>query len=250
VCCYYQIETDAVMNRKRILIVEDEMHIAEGIMINLEAEGFKCLHSRDGRTALDLYHSEKFDLIILDIMLPDIDGFEICRRIRRQSGAVPIMFLTARDSLEDTKEGLAIGGDDYITKPFDLEELLLRIKAIFRRQAWLAAEEQEESIYKFDGGTIDFKKFYVETKNGGYHLTNKECLLLKYFVQNPDKVLSRNMILDAVWGYDAYPSTRTIDNFILRFRKYFEPNPVNPVYFHTEFGTGYKFTPEGDKAGD
>jgi two-component system alkaline phosphatase synthesis response regulator PhoP len=233
------------MDSKHILLVEDEEHIAEGIALNLKTEGFDCVHTRDGRLALDIFERENFDLVILDVMLPGIDGFEVCRRIRRLSGAVPIMFLTARDSLQDKKEGLTIGGDDYITKPFDLEELILRIRAIFRRQAWLKADDLSPGIYRFTGGTIDFRKYTADSPRGRFHLTNKECLLLKYFSQNPNEVLSRNMILDAVWGYNAYPSTRTIDNFILRFRKYFEPDPSSPIYFHTEFGTGYKFTPRG-----
>jgi len=214
-------------------------------MMNLKAEGFDVLLAEDGPSALNLYKSHSFDLIILDIMLPGMDGLEICKKIRAGLGTEPVLFLTARDSLEDKKQGLAIGADDYITKPFDLEELILRIRSIFRRQAWLTAPNGSTDIYEFSGGTIDFKEFKVESSKGEYHLTNKESLLLKYFTQHPNEILSRDIILDAVWGYSAYPSTRTIDNFILRFRKYFEPDTSKPIYFHTEFGTGYKFTPEG-----
>ncbi len=233
------------MSQKRILLVEDERHIAEGIIINLEPEGFEIVLASDGNMALNYYDNMSFDLIILDIMLPGIDGLEVCRRIRTKLGTEPILFLTARDSLDDKKDGLAIGADDYITKPFDIEELILRIKAIFRRQAWLASESASGDIYKFTGGVINFKTFEVSGKNGTFHLSNKECLLLKYFTEHPDEVLSRNMILDAIWGYNEYPSSRTVDNFILHYRKYFEPNPSAPIYFHTEFGTGYKFTPKG-----
>ncbi len=234
------------MNPKRILLVEDEKHIAEGIMINLKAEGFDVLLAEEGESALKLYSSHRFDLIILDIMLPGrMDGLEVCKRIRNELGTEPILFLTARDSIDDKKQGLAMGGDDYITKPFDLEELILRIRSIFRRQAWLTVPNGSSDVYGFPGGEIDFKAFSVKSPRGEFHLTNKECLLLKYFTQHPNEILSRDIILDAVWGYSAYPSTRTIDNFILRFRKYFEPDSSKPIYFHTEFGTGYKFTPEG-----
>ncbi|SYZ74356.1 Response regulator with CheY-like receiver domain and winged-helix DNA-binding domain [Candidatus Zixiibacteriota bacterium] len=239
------------MSAKRILLVEDEKHVAEGININLEAEGFDVIWATDGNMALEYYKNGHYDLIILDIMLPGVDGLEICRRIRSQHlGTEPILFLTARDSLDDKKDGLAIGADDYITKPFDLEELILRIKAIFRRQAWLGAEGVAGDVYQFPGGKIDFRKFEVESPNGKFRLSNKECLLLKLFSEHPDEVLSRSTILDGVWGYNAYPSSRTVDNFILRYRKYFEPDPSKPIYFHTEFGTGYRFTPKGKAEND
>jgi len=238
------------MSAKRILLVEDEKHIGEAILLNLESEGFEMVWATDGNQAMEYYGNGSFDLIMLDIMLPGIDGLEICRRIRAKLGTEPILFLTARDSLDDKKDGLAIGADDYITKPFDLEELLLRIKAIFRRQAWLRSENTSADGYKFSGGSIDFRKFEVESPNGKFRLSNKECLLLKLFTEHQDEVLSRNTILDGVWGYNAYPSSRTVDNFILRFRKYFEPNSSEPIYFHTEFGTGYRFTPKGKAAHD
>ena len=233
------------MSAKKILLVEDEKHIAEGIILNLEQEGYEIAWASDGNQAIEIYGHAKYDLIILDIMLPGTDGLEVCRRIRSKLGTEPIMFLTARDSLDDKKDGLAIGGDDYITKPFDIEELILRIKAIFRRQAWLRTETAVGDIYNFSGGSIDFKKFTATGRGGVFRLSNKESLLLKLFTEHPDEVLSRSMILDAVWGYNAFPSNRTVDNFILRFRKNFEPDPSNPIYFHTEFGTGYKFTPQG-----
>jgi len=234
----------------RILLVEDEKHIAEGIILNLESEGYELIWASDGFSAMEYYRNGHFDLIILDIMLPGIDGLEVCRRIRAGLGTEPILFLTARDSLDDKKSGLSIGGDDYITKPFDLEELILRIKAIFRRQAWLGSEGPSGDSYKFAAGSINFKAFEVEGHQGKTRLSNKECLLLKLFSEHPGEVLSRNTILDGVWGYNAYPSSRTVDNFILKFRKIFEPDPANPIYFHTEFGTGYRFTPEGKKPDD
>lgn len=233
------------MSAKRILLVEDERHIAEGITLNLESEGYEIVWASDGHMAMEYYGAGRFDLVILDIMLPGIDGLEVCRRIRANLGTEPILFLTARDSLDDKKTGLSIGADDYITKPFDLEELILRIKAIFRRQTWLGSDGQTGDTYKFTGGVIDFKAFEVESPRGKTRLSNKECLMLKLFSEHPDEVLSRSAILDGVWGYNAYPSSRTVDNFVLKFRKIFEPDLSNPIYFHTEFGTGYKFTPNG-----
>lgn len=238
------------MSAKRILLVEDEKHIAEGITLNLESEGYEMVWASDGHMAMEYYSAGRFDLVILDIMLPGIDGIEVCRRIRAKLGTEPILFLTARDSLDDKKTGLAIGADDYITKPFDLEELILRIKAIFRRQAWLGSDSPAGDAYRFAGGTVDFKSFEVDSPRGKTRLSNKECLLLKLFSEHPGEVLSRSGILDGVWGYNAYPSSRTVDNFILKFRKIFEPDPANPIYFHTEFGTGYRFTPDGKSADD
>jgi two-component system alkaline phosphatase synthesis response regulator PhoP len=246
---HYQA-TGGIVNARRILLVEDEKHIAEGITLNLESEGYEIVWASDGHMAMEYYSGGRFDLIILDIMLPGIDGLEVCRRIRADLGTEPILFLTARDNLDDKKTGLAIGADDYITKPFDLEELLLRIKAIFRRQTWLSSDGPAGDTYKFAGGSVDFKAFEAESPRGKQKLSNKECLLLKLFTEHPDEVLSRNAILDGVWGYSAYPSSRTVDNFILKFRKIFEPDPSAPVYFHTEFGTGYRFTPAGRKSDD
>ncbi len=238
------------MSGKRILLVEDERHIAEGITLNLEAEGYEIVWASDGHMAMEYYEGGRFDLVILDIMLPGIDGLEVCRRIRAGLGTEPILFLTARDSLDDKKAGLIIGADDYITKPFDLEELILRIKAIFRRQTWLGSDSLGGDKYNFAGGTVDFKAFEATGPHGKTRLSNKECLLLKLFSEHPGEVLSRSTILDGVWGYNAYPSSRTVDNFVLKFRKIFEPDPAKPIYFHTEFGTGYRFTPEGGKADD
>jgi two-component system alkaline phosphatase synthesis response regulator PhoP len=239
-----------LMSGKRILLVEDEKHIAEGITLNLESEGFEMVWASDGHMAMEYYRAGHFDLIMLDIMLPGIDGLEVCRRIRAGLGTEPILFLTARDSLEDKRTGLSIGADDYITKPFDLEELILRIKAIFRRQAWLGSGGPGGDSFQFDGGKVNFKTFEAESPRGKFRLSNKECLLLKLFSEHPDEVLSRSAILDGVWGYNAYPSSRTVDNFVLKFRKIFEPDPAAPIYFQTEFGTGYRFTPEGQRAND
>ncbi len=230
---------------KRILVVEDEEHIAEGLTINLEAEGYEVAVAGDGNTALKMYGDGQFDLIILDIMIPGKDGLEVCRDIRKGGGRIPILFLTARDRQSDRVEGFLSGGDDYLTKPFDLQELLLRVAAIFRRQVWYSTVEKDESRYIFDDNWVDFRTYQAVGPHGETELSQKECMTMKYLSEHENEVVTRDMILDAVWGYHVYPSTRTIDNFILRLRKIFEPDPANPRYILTMRGAGYKFVPEG-----
>lgn len=228
---------------KTILIVEDERHIAEGIQLNLDMEGYKTIIAPDGPTALEVHRSTPVDLILLDIMLPGISGYDVCREIRESGSRVPILFLTARADENDKILGLEVGGDDYITKPFSLKELLLRIKAIFRRQAWFASPGAVSDEYQFAGNVINFKTYTGRGPRGSVTLTRKECMMLKFFAEHPNEVISRDMLLDGVWGYDAYPTTRTIDNFVLRLRKHFEVDPADPKMFQTVFGAGYKFTP-------
>ncbi|MBD3298529.1 MAG: response regulator [candidate division Zixibacteria bacterium] len=228
---------------KTILIVEDEDHIAQGIQLNLEMEGYKTIVAPDGPSALEIADSTHLDLILLDIMLPGISGYDVCKEIRGKGSRVPILFLTAKSDEEDRIQGLEVGGDDYITKPFSLKELLLRIKAIFRRQAWFATPGKVEDEYRFGGNVINFKTFTGKGPHGTVTLTRKECMMLKFFAEHPNEVVSRDMLLDGVWGYDAYPTTRTIDNFVLRLRKHFEDDPAHPEMFLTVFGAGYKFVP-------
>lgn len=231
---------------KRILIVEDEENIADGLAMNLEAEGYEVGAAADGFAALDAYHKGLFDLIILDIMIPGKDGLTVCKQIRQEGGRLPILFLSARDRQTDRVEGFLSGGDDYLTKPFDLQELLLRVAAIFRRQVWYGTVERDESLYRFDVNWVDFKTYHASGPGGEVELSQKECMTMKYLVEHHDEVVSRDMILDAVWGYHVYPSSRTIDNFILRLRKIFEPDPANPRFIHTLRGAGYRFTPGGE----
>ena len=228
---------------KTILIVEDEEHIAEGLQLNLEMEGYKTIIASDGNAALDIYHSTNVDLILLDVMLPGISGFDVCRQIRKEAGRVPILFLTARTQEEERVLGLEAGGDDYIAKPFSLKELLLRIKAVFRRQAWFATPGEVPDEYRFGNSMINFRTFTGQGPRGPVTLTRKECMLLKFLAEHPNEVVSRDMLLDGVWGYDAYPTTRTIDNFVLRLRKHFEDDPAKPKIFETVFGAGYRFVP-------
>ncbi len=230
---------------KKILIVEDEEHIAEGLKLNLESNGFETTIASDGGTALELWRNGTFDLIILDVMLPGIDGLEVCRTIRDEGGRIPVLFLTARDREDDRIAGLISGGDDYLTKPFNLQELMLRINAIFRRQAWYTSGKEGGGRFEFDGNWIDFSSYDAKGLQGVEKLSQKECMIMKFLVEHADEVVSRDMILDAVWGYDVYPTNRTVDNFIVRLRKLFERDPSNPKYIHTIRGAGYKFTPSG-----
>jgi len=235
---------------KTILIVEDEEHIAEGLQLNLELEGYKSIIAPDGNSALEVYRSTSVDLILLDVMLPGLSGYDVCRQIRQEAGRVPILFLTARTQEADRILGLEAGGDDYIAKPFSLKELLLRIKAIFRRQAWFSASGPVPDEFHFGNCSVNFKTFTGQGPRGPVTLTRKECMLTKFFAEHPNDVISRDMLLDGVWGYDAYPTTRTIDNFVLRLRKHFEDDPAEPRIFETVFGAGYRFVPPKDTADD
>lgn len=231
--------------KKKILIVEDEEHIAEGLAINLEAEGYDVVVTGDGHAALDYWRDGTFQLIILDIMLPGIDGLEVCRRVRSEGGRIPILFLTSRGRDDDRVAGLQAGGDDYLTKPFNLKELLLRVAGIFRRQVWYATDNLDSDWYQFADQWVDFRSFRAGGHSGETELTQKECMIMKFLAEHAGEVVNRDMILDAVWGYNAYPSNRTVDNFIVRLRKTFEPDPSQPKYIHTIHGVGYRFTPDG-----
>jgi two-component system, OmpR family, alkaline phosphatase synthesis response regulator PhoP len=225
---------------KRVLIVEDESHIADGIRVNLELEGYEARIAADGPSALARYAD--FDLIVLDVMLPGVDGLSVCRQIREGGSRVPILFLTARDRDSDRIAGLEAGGDDYLTKPFNLKELLLRIRGMLRRQEWYDNGRVVGETLQFGRSSVNFKTYQGVGPAGPVELTQKEVMLLKLLAEHEGEVVTRDRILDQVWGYDVYPTTRTVDNFILRLRKYFEPEPAAPVHFHTYRGAGYKFT--------
>ena len=226
--------------KRRILVVEDEAHIADGIRINLDLEGYEAQIAPDGPTALEMYRD--FDLIVLDVMLPGIDGLMVCARIRAEGSRVPILFLTARDADNDRIAGLEAGGDDYLTKPFNLRELLLRVRGMFRRLEWYESGRLARERLEFGGCRVNFRTYEGHGPRGPVELTPKELMLLKLLAEHEGEVVTRDQILDAVWGYGAFPTTRTVDNFILRLRKYFEPEPRQPVHFHTFRGAGYKFT--------
>ena len=226
-----------------ILLVEDEENLQEALKLNLELEGYEVTSCFDGAQALKMVAQEHFDLIILDVMLPEIDGIAVCETIRLNNTELPILILSAKNSSADRVLGLKKGADDYLTKPFNLEELLLRVDKLIKKSEQLLLKQPLPDVYEFGKNKIDFKAAESFNKNGvKFELTKKELMLLKLLIENKNDVVTREKILQAVWGYNVYPTTRTIDNFILNFRKYFEEDSRNPRYFHSARGVGYKFT--------
>jgi len=230
-------------NRKHtILLVEDEENLHEALKLNLELEGYEVSSSFDGATALQRIHQEHFDLIVLDIMLPEIDGIAVIESIRLQNIQVPILILSAKNSSADRVVGLKKGADDYLTKPFNLEELLLRVDKLIKKNELIVVKNTVPDLFVFGDNKIDFNGLIAYNKKTQITLTKREAMLLRLLIENKNEVVTREKILQAVWGYNVYPTTRTIDNFILNFRKYFEVDSRNPMYFHSVRGLGYKFT--------
>ena len=223
----------------RILLVEDEENIKDVVKLNLEMDGYEVVTTDNGKDAIKYFHEQHFDLLVLDVMLPEIDGFQICEQVRLTNMEVPIIFLTAKDASNDRVAGLKKGADDYLTKPFVLEELLLRVNNLIKRTN--KTPENSTEHYEFGNNKINFITYEAEGNPGTFNLTKKEAMLLKLLIDRRNEVVSRQQILQSVWGYDVYPSTRTIDNFILSFRKYFESDPKSPAYFLSVRGVGYKF---------
>lgn len=223
----------------RIFLVEDEKSIRDALKLNLELEGYEVIATGEGKKVLKMFKEQYFDIVLLDIMLPEVSGLEICEQIRLINMDVPIIFLTAKDASSDKINGLRKGADDYITKPFNLEELLLRIQILLKRSQNKTSTSIES--FEFGNNSANFKTFQAKGQNGPFKLTKKEAMLLKLLIERRGEVVSRQQILQSVWGYDVYPSTRTIDNFILSFRKYFENDPKVPSFFHSVRGVGYKF---------
>ena len=231
------------IKKKSILLVEDEVNLHEALRLNLELEDYEVTSAFDGTGALKAIQQEYFDLIILDVMLPGIDGIRITETIRIQHNEVPILILSARNASADRVLGLKKGADDYLTKPFNLEELLLRVQKLIDKNKQLQDRESVSDVYTFGKNTIDFKaQEAVTKKNEKIQLSKKESMLLKLLIEHKNEVVTREKILQTVWGYNVYPTTRTIDNFILNFRKYFEEDSRNPTYFHSVRGVGYKYT--------
>lgn len=224
----------------RILLVEDEESLMDVIRMNLEMEGYVVTPAITGTDALQKLRTQHFDLVILDVMLPEMDGFTVCQTARDEGIRIPVLFLTAKSAGTDRVKGLKIGGDDYLTKPFNLEELLLRVEKLIRR---VQPDEPALLQYEFGGNKVNFATYEVEAINVGRKtLTNKECMVLRLLIERENEVVSRDEILAEVWGDDVFPTGRTIDNFVLSFRKYFEPDPKDPQHFHSIRGVGYKFT--------
>lgn len=228
----------------RVLLVEDEESISDALKLNLELEGYDVTVATDGEIALEVFKKSRFDLIVLDVMLPKLDGFSICQTIRLENTRVPILFLTAKNTAQDRINGLKIGGDDYLTKPFNLEEFLLRVQILVKRSVEATKGDTKVfNTYEFGNNAVDFSTFEIKTHLGEKkEISKREIHLLKLLIEKDGEVVSREEILEKVWGYDVFPSTRTIDNYILAFRKYFEENPKQPRFFHSIRGVGYKFT--------
>jgi DNA-binding response OmpR family regulator len=238
----------------RILIVEDESHLAQGLLFNLEAEGHEASVVETGESALESIGGGEFDLIVLDVMLPGVSGFEVAKDLRGRGNYVPILMLTARSRAEDVLEGLEAGADDYLPKPFELSILLARIRSLLRRSQWshhkasAQREDSEEAVpvetVVVDDRTIDFTNLELRHNGETIRLTLMEVDLLRYFLRNSGRVISRKQILDEVWGLREDTDTRAIDNFIVRLRRYLEDDPAHPKRLLTVRGVGYRFEPE------
>jgi DNA-binding response OmpR family regulator len=230
--------------RERILLVEDEQHLAEGLLYNLSAEGYETDLARDGREALERFDQGPWNLIVLDLMLPLVDGFEVARQIRSRDPRVPILMLTARAMDEDRVKGLECGADDYLTKPFHLQELLLRIKGMLRRSSWYRRIPGEGDRYCFgEGCWVDFRERRAMGPRGERQLTEKELMVLKFLLERASETVSREEMLREVWGYGPDVETRTVDNFVRRLRTYLEKDPASPEHIVSVRGAGYRFNP-------
>jgi len=234
---------------RTILVVEDERNIADALALNLELAGYAVKVARTGSDGLRMAQEDDVDLVILDVMLPDLDGLRVCQRLRANGHHLPVLFLSARSEEDDRISGIEAGADDYLTKPFSMDELLARIAAMFRRLEWLdpGPTPEEDGVYRFHGGEVDFKGFTAIVDGTRHRLSEKETLLLKLFSEREGEVVDRFAILDRVWGYDAYPTPRAVDNLVLKLRKRFE-SADGPRYFHTIYGAGYRFTPTPEES--
>ena len=225
--------------KTRILIVEDEPAMVAGLRDNFEYEGYEVISAADGAEGLARALADSPDLVVLDVMMPRMSGLDVCKQLKAQRPALPVIMLTARGQEIDKVVGLELGADDYVTKPFSIRELMARVKAVLRR----ATPQPPSDIYKFSDDEVNVRSNEVLRAGSRVELSAKEFALLAYFVAHPAETLSRDRLLDAVWGYQNYPSTRTVDNHILKLRQKLEKDPSNPVHFRTVHGMGYKFVP-------
>ena len=238
-------------HKKRILVIEDESHIAEGIRLNLSMQGYEVKIASDGMAGIEIWQSWHPHLIVLDIMLPMMDGLTVLRTIRQSDGRLPVLILSAKSSVQDRVKGLRCGVDDYLAKPFDLDEFLLRIQRLLERQSWTVDPEEEQGSgsvdlfqgdrYRFGDNLVDFTTAKADTPAGEIILTEQEIRLLRVLIANRGKPVTRKKLLTAGWGYSSTTSTRTVDNFMVRLRKYFEKNPKKPVFFKSRRSVGYIF---------
>lgn len=230
-------------SKKKILLVEDELNLARPLQFNLEQDGYEVRSTASGKEALLLHSREPFDLIILDLMIEEIDGFEVARQIRGRDKRLPILMLTARSTAVDRVHGLELGADDYVVKPFHLRELLLRVERMIERATWYGRGSIPQSIISIGGYEVDLDKLSGFGPRGPLQLTALEADLLKALTSQPNHVLSRGELLEQVWGYHSRVETRTVDNFIVRLRKYFEEEPEQPRHFISLRGKGYMYVP-------
>ncbi len=230
---------------QRILLVEDEESLAIGLEYNLTEEGYAVTLAADGKQAIECFASESFDLVVLDIMLPYLDGFQVAEKMREKSPQIPILMLTARSGLRDRLKGLEIGADDYMTKPFHLDELLLRVKGMLRRKQWYQTKTNENPVVRIGSHTIHFDTLICQSGKTEFQLTSHEAMVLKYLIENPDRIVSRQELLENVWQIHSEVETRTVDIFIARLRKYFEPDPKKPRFFKSIRSAGYMFCHAG-----
>lgn len=230
------------LSKSKILLVEDEENLAIGLEYNLSEEGYYVKVAKDGREAIKIFEKEEFDLILLDLMLPYLNGFEVAEKIREITPQIPILVLTAKKSTEDKIQGLELGVDDYMTKPFHLGELLLRIKGMLKRKMWYKTLTASSPVYILGQNEINFENMICKTKNGEIQLTKNEAMVLRYLIDNEGRVVDRKELLENVWHLNPEIETRTVDNFISRLRKHLEPDPSNPIYIKSIRGAGYIFT--------
>lgn len=227
-----------------ICLVEDDPTIAELVPQHLARRGY-VVDVYD-RAESVMAATKNWDLYIVDILLTGSrSGLDLCRVLRLRSPTVPILILSALSEPADRIEGLKGGADDYLTKPFEIEELMLRVDGMLKRRSWYEVHPEDRSTFEWDGSRVDFSSFEGESRGERFSMSQKECMLLKLLIEKEGGVVTRDEILDRVWGYSVYPSTRTVDNFILKLRKYFEPVPKNPRFIHSVRGVGYKFTSRG-----
>ncbi|MCA0425817.1 MAG: response regulator transcription factor [Bacteroidetes bacterium] len=228
----------------RILLVEDELSLQHALKLNLELEGYFVHVCGTGTEAVKTFREQKFDLVVLDIMLPEMDGLMVCENIRLYDNNIPVLFLSAKNTAEDRIQGLKKGADDYLTKPFELEELILRVQKLLEKSKQIkhANTGKIPKIFHFGENWINFESHEAHGVQGPFELTKKELLLMRLLIENKNQVVSREHILKVVWDYTVIPNTRTIDNFVLALRKYFEKDPKLPVYIQSARGIGYRFS--------
>jgi len=231
----------------KILLVEDEKHLAKGLSYNLEKEGYQVTVAEDGLAALDCLREDNFDMMILDLMLPKLGGMEVIKKVRETNIRFPVLMLTAKTTDEDRTLGLEAGADDYLAKPFHLPELLLRVKGILRRRDWYEEPVSKLEYYEFGNMWVDFNTGKAKGCDEEFYLTSKEVLVMNLLIVNRGKAVSREELLEKVWGYSPNTETRTVDNFISRLRKYFEKKPQKPRYIITVREKGYQFNEASTK---